>query len=153
MTKQSMKTFLTTLAAAAILSVATGKLCAQTHTPDVTVMVHFSNGQAVTLTDFSDRVGVQPNGIVNVTVQLAAEDSGQHVRVNTFDGGFIPNGRSGIVASDGTVSFSFRAPANAGENRIVIREGSKRLQMHFWVIDSANPQNNPPVVTPANPGS
>ena len=118
--------------------------------PEITATVQFSNGQTLTATSFSENIAIQPSEIANVTIQFSAQDSGQPVHVATLDGGQIVSGASGVVNNDGKVSFSFRAPSDAGEIRIAIRKGTKKLRMEFWV-PSSNPNNNPPVVTPANP--
>jgi len=118
----------------------------------VSATVQFSNGQSLAVVDLSDSIGVQPGDTVTVIVPFPLDDVGQTARIEPLDGGRILNS-SGIVGADGTLSFTFQAPANAGQDRIAVREGSKTLRMQFWVLDSANPQNNPPVITPANPGS
>jgi hypothetical protein len=118
-------------------------------TADVTATIQFSNGQSLSIVDLSDLIGIQPSEVVSVTIQLALQDIGHAFGIEAFDGGRVLS--RGIVAEDGTISFTFGAPANAGLDRIAIRGVSKTLRMQFWVLDAANPQNNPPVITPANP--
>jgi hypothetical protein len=121
--------------------------------PDVTATVQFSNGQTLSIVDFSDSIGIQPNELVNLTIQFGSVGFGGIVQIESLDGGSI-NGSgssSGLVAGDGSLTFTFRATSNAGQNRIVIRGASRTLRLQFWVFDLQNPQNNPPVITPGNP--
>ncbi len=149
--KVPMKLF-SLISAGAVLCLAAGswQLCGQT--TDLSATVQFSNGQTLTLTDFSNSIGVQPGDTVTVIVSFPLDDVGQTARIEPLDGGRVFNS-SGIVAADGTLNFTFQAPANPGQDRIALRHGSRTLRMQFWVLDSANPQNNPPVAMPANPGS
>jgi hypothetical protein len=143
-----MKTFLTTLVAAAILSVATGKLCPQTHTPDVTATVQFSSGQSVSVADSSALIGIQPRELVNVRLQFPPDAIGQPVIVEALNGGSTSIGSSiRVVEADGTLSFAFLATAKPGPRSIGIRSGSRTFRLRFWVLDLANPQNNPSTLT------
>jgi hypothetical protein len=116
--------------------------------PGVTATVQFSNGQSLSIVNLSDFIGIQPSEIVSVTIQLPVQDVGYTFDIGALDGGRILS--RGIVAEGGTISFTFRAPANAGLDRIAIRGVSKAFRMQFWVLDPANSRNNPPVITPAN---
>ncbi len=88
-----------------------------------------------------------------MTIHLGPVDVGGTVQIESLDGGAINSGSSssGLVAGDGSLTFTFRATSNAGQDRIVIRAASKTLRLQFWVFDLQNPQNNPPVITPGNP--
>jgi hypothetical protein len=118
-------------------------------TAGATATIRFSSGQSLSIVDLSDLIGIQPSEVVSVTMQLALQEIGHTFDIEALDGGRILS--RGTVAEDGTISFTFRAPPNAGLDRIAIRGVSKTLRMQFWVLDAANPQNNPPVITPANP--
>jgi len=120
-------------------------------TADATATVQFSNGQTVALADFSDRIGVQPGEVVSVTIQFAPSHAGEAIGIEPLDGGRISK-TSTAVSDQGLATFSFQAAPSAGLNRVVVRHGLQTLLAHFWVL-SSNPQNNPPVVTPANPES
>ena len=117
-------------------------------TTDPTAKIQFSNGQTVALDDFSDLVGVQPGEVVTVTVQFASKHAGEAVEVGSLDGGWIGN-VSSAVSEQGLVTFRFQAPGNSGQIRISVRHGFRIPHLLFWVL-SSNPENNPPVVTPAN---
>jgi hypothetical protein len=145
-----MKKLLSPISAAAVLWLAAGswQLCGQT--TDVSATVQFSNGQTV-VTDFSDQIGVQPGEVVSVTIQFASNHAGEAIKVESLDGGRIGNG-STAVSEEGRVTFTFQSAAIAGLNRVVVRHGLRTLRAQFWVL-SSNPQNNPPVITPANPES
>jgi hypothetical protein len=136
--------------AGAVLAFATGnwQLSGQT-TADVSAIVQLSNGQRVTVTDFSDAIGLAASEIVDVTVQFPAANAGENVDIGQLDGGCVSNGSS-VVTNEGVVAFRFQATPNAGQNRVILRHGSQTLRLQFWVLNPANPQNNPPVVTPEN---
>ena len=142
-----MKLFFLTCAAFALCICGAQQLPSQT-TANVSATIQSSNGQTVALDDFSDLVGVQPGEVVTVTVQFASKHAGEAVEVGSLDGGWIGNASS-AASAQGLVTFRFRAPANNGQIRILVRHGLTNLQLLFWVL-SPNPENNPPVVTPAN---
>jgi len=117
--------------------------------PDITATVRFSNGQTIQITDFSDPVGIQPGENVTVTVQFAQNNVGEPTNVGSLDGGRISNASS-AVSDQGLVSFTFQAAASPGLSRVVVQHALQMLRMQFWAL-SSNPQNNPPVITAANP--
>jgi hypothetical protein len=148
-----MKSFLPACIALAVcVSTGVWQLCGQT-AADVSATVQFSNGQVVTVTDFSNSVGVQPGEVVNVTIQLTSDDADQAATVAASDGGSTSIGSNvAVIGSDGCISFAFHATVDTGPTSVVVLGGSKTVVLQFWVLDSANPQNNPPVLTPANQG-
>jgi hypothetical protein len=115
-----------------------------------TATVQFSNGQTITVTDFSEPVGIPPNATVDVIVQLSTIAATEKITVASLDGGQVVS-HSGVTADQGAVSFRFQATANVGLNRIELRHGARKLRMQFWVLDTANPQNNPRVITSTTP--
>lgn len=117
--------------------------------PGVTATVQFNSGQTVTVTDFSDPIGVQPGEAVSVSIQFDPSHAGEPLKVGPLDGGEV-NGTSIAVSDQGLVTFTFQADASPGRNRVVVRHGLQTLLVEFWAL-SPNPQNNPPVITPANP--
>jgi hypothetical protein len=145
-----MKSFLLISAAfAACICGAGWQLRGQT-SAGVSATVQFSNGQTLAWTDLSDVVGVQPGDWVTVTVQLPASLAATSFDVSALDGSGLVNSSS-VVGEDGTLTFAFQATPNAGTNRINLQNGSMLLHLQFWVLNTANPQNNPAVITPANP--
>lgn len=140
-----MKSFLLTSAAFALCVWSSPQLRSQT--TDLTATIQFGNGQSAVINDFSDEVGVQPNQAVTVTISFPSDAAGEPVQIASLDGGIV-NGL-GVIDGDGTLAFGFEAPGNTGQIRIVIRHGLKTVRLLFWVL-SSNPENNPPVVTPAN---
>ena len=117
---------------------------------DIGITVQYNNSQSVNVTGSSEPVGVTPNSVVHVTVSLPETLAGQTVKVLPLDGGRVVSQNSS-VAADGTFSLVFQAPSNFGLNRVELRHGSHKLGLQFWVLDPANPQNNPPVITPGHP--
>jgi hypothetical protein len=128
------------------------QLLAQTvgATATVQATIQFSNGQTVTVTDFSEPVGVAPNAIVQVTVGFPETVAGEHVNVGSLDGGRVISSDS-VITDQGTLSLVFQATPNLGQNRVELRHGTRKLRLQFWVLDTSNPQNNPPVITPSCP--
>lgn len=152
-TQPKLKRKLSHLAcAAAAISFAVGalQLFAQAQPTDVVATVQFSSGQSVTLLNLSDEVGLQPNEAVGVTVQFSADEAGQTISIEPLDGGSIVGGKSsGVVGDDGSLRFRFKAGGPPGHYQVVLRNNAREVGVHFWVFDLANPQNNPPVLTPA----
>lgn len=107
-------------------------------TADVSAVVQLSNGQTVTVTDFSNQIGVQPNEIVNVTLQFPSEAIGEPIVVEATDGGSTSLGSSiAVVDVNGSISFAFRAPARTGTKSVGIRRGSTTFRLQFSVLDAS----------------
>lgn len=62
-----------------------------------------------------------------------------------------PNTLTLAVSADGTLSFSFIATHAPGKNQISLRDGAHELGLQFWIVDAADPQANPPAITPMTP--
>ena len=115
---------------------------------DVTATVQFSSGQSVSVADSSDLIGIQARELVNVRLQFTPDAIGQPVIVEALNGGSTSIGSSiRVVEADGTLSFVFLATAKPGPRSIGIRSGSRTFRLRFWVLDLANPQNNPSTLT------
>jgi hypothetical protein len=128
------------------------RICAQTQQPAVTAVVEFSGGQSLTVLDLSDDVGLQPNEAVGIIVQLSTDEAGQALTIECLDGGSVIGGKSSaVVGDDGTLRFGFKAGGSSGRYQVVLRNDAQEIGLRFWVFDVANPQNNPPVLTPSNP--
>jgi len=119
-------------------------------TTDLSATVEYSNGQSVTVTNSSEPVGVAPSDIVHLTVNIPGTDPGERVSVGSLDGGRVISANN-VITGVGTFSLVFQATPNVGQNRVELRYGMRKLRLQFWVLDTANPQNNPPVITPSNP--
>jgi hypothetical protein len=145
--KVPMKPFFLTCAAFALCICSSPQLSGQT--ANLSATVQFSNGQTLAIDDFSDPIGVQPNEIVSVTIQFDPSQAGEAIKVEPLDGGRVTS-KSSVVSEQGVAAFSFQADTSAGQNRVMVRHGSETLPVQFRVL-SSNPQNNPPVITPANP--
>ena len=110
----------------------------------VSATVEFSDGETATVTDFSNSVGVQPNEYVKITLQFPVDFAGQPVTAKPIDGGNTSIGSSILVAgTDGSITFSFLAANHPGGNSVVIQVGATSVCLQLWVMDSANPENNP----------
>jgi len=138
-----------------ILCAGAGALCAQTAVISATATIDFGNNQSVTAnsngTTF-DRVGLQPNQVVDVTVQLSPVIAGRTIIVEPLDGGRVIGPASElVVAADGTFSFRFQAGGEPGIYQVTLHDGAQEIGLQFWVLDPQNPQNNPQVLTPSTP--
>jgi hypothetical protein len=121
--------------------------------PGVTATVQFSNGQSVNVADFSGLIGIQPSELVNVRLQFNPDAIGEPIIIEALGGGRTSIGSSiRVVEADGSLSFAYLATASPGPKSIGIRRGSGTSCMQFWVLDPANPRNNPPVITPGSHG-
>lgn len=107
---------------------------------DVTATIQFSNGDSITVTDFSNEIGVQLNEFINITVQFPPQAIGQPVVVETFDGGTTTVGSSiPVVDSDGTLNFGFFAPSTTGSKSIRVRSGTTVFCLQFSAADASRP--------------
>jgi hypothetical protein len=108
-------------------------------TADVSATIQFSNGQAITLTDFSNPIGVQPGEFLNITIQFPAGAAGQPIVIKPVDGGATSVGNSiRVVNNDGTFNFVFTAPASIGTKSLDIRSGSN-IRLKFSVNNAGRP--------------
>ena len=144
-----MKVFFSTCVAFA-LCVCTGiwQLRSQT-TTEISAAVQFDDGNAITITDFSNIIGLQPGEDVTVTAQFpAAGAAGEPVIVDLPDGGWNSVGKSLATANaQGAITFTVIANTQPGQNRVNLRVGANTVCLQLWVMDSQNPQNNPPNLT------
>jgi len=98
---------------------------------------------------------------------------GALINAEPLDGGTVTVPTGGLVVSgNGTVSFTFQATHDPGVNQISLRQGfpapasdslpptyggvafapsRQELGLQFWVNDTANPQNNPAMITADDP--
>ncbi len=92
-----------------------------------------------------DRLGLDPQQTVNVTVQFPVEMAGQSILAEALDGGVVtlPDGGL-IVADDGTVSFQFQASDASGCCRLAVHQPDDSNFLLFWVIDPDHLENTPP---------
>jgi hypothetical protein len=116
---------------------------------DVTATVQFSSGQSVSVSDFSNSIGIQPRELVNVRLQIPPDLADQPITAQAIDGGGMTSIGSSIriAEADGSITFAVLATNHPGRNSIVIRIGSTSVCLQFWVMDSANPKNNPSTLT------
>jgi hypothetical protein len=130
-------------------------LQAQVPDDDPTATITFDSNQSVAVNSNGrvfDLVGLQPSETVAITVQFSTQIAGHILEVEPRDGGCVSSGTSTLlVADDGTISFQFQGGFSPGRYQVSIRDGAQEIALQFWVLDLANPQNNPRVVTPDNP--
>lgn len=89
-------------------------------------------------------LGLDPQQTVTMTVQFPAELAGQLIIVEPLDGGIVTIPDDGLhAAADGTVVFPFKASDTPGACRIAVHQPDDMNVLHFWIIDTAHPENNP----------
>lgn len=95
-----------------------------------------------------DLIGVNPDQLVQVTVQYSAAQTGRPIVGEALDGGQIIGQTTMIVGLDHAIHFQFRAAHSPGFNHIALRDGSREIGLQFWVRDQNHPDRNPPVANP-----
>jgi len=129
-------------------------LLAKTPALDATATIDFGDNQSVTANSngaIFDRVGLQPNQVVDVTVQFSPGAAGRTIIAEPLDGGRVIGSTSKlVVAADGTLSFSFQAGHDPGVCQVSLHDGAQEVGLQFWVLDQQNPQENPPVINSVN---
>jgi hypothetical protein len=117
-------------------------------TASVTATVQFSNGETATVSGSSNPIGLQLGDLVHVIVKFPPNAIGQPVVVDGLDGGATSIANSlPVVGNDATFSFSVVAAAKPGSNSVTIRAGLTTFHLNLWVLDPANPKNNPSALT------
>jgi hypothetical protein len=87
------------------------------------------------------------NQTVTITLQYDPAFAGQVVIVEPLDGGIATVPEEGaMIDQDGKVSFQFQAADVPGLSRISIHQYEDGDLLQFWIIDTANPANNPPTI-------
>jgi hypothetical protein len=121
---------------------------------DANITISWGANQSVTAISrggVSDRIGLQPDQLVDVTVQFSTSAAGRTIIVEPLDGGrIIGTSNRLLIASDGTFSFRFQIGHNPGIYQVSLHDRAKELGLQFWVLDSQNPENNPPVINSGN---
>ena len=70
--------------------------------------------------------------------------AGEVILPETLDGGrVIAEGPALTVGADGLLSFTFQAGEIVGHSRLLLYRGETTQTLQFWVVDRANPRNNP----------
>lgn len=121
---------------------------------DATATINFGNNQSITANCNGasfDRVGLQPNQVVDVTVQLSAAKAARTIIVEPLDGGRVIGGPAKlIVAVDGSFSFKFQAGRDPGVYQVSLHDAAQEIGLQFWVLDQQHPENNQPVINSGN---
>jgi len=131
------------------------QLRAQKSDDDPSATITFNTGRFITVSSNGrvfELVGLQPNESVDVQVYFSIQKAGRTLRIEALDGGFVSSAGNAVsVAGDGTISFRFQAGFSPGRYQVSVQDGAHEVGLQFWVLDSTNPQNNPRVLTVANP--
>jgi hypothetical protein len=126
------------------------------------LVVTYNSVQSITVPindGISALVGVQPDQIVQVTVQYSPSQALQTVNLESLDGGTVrsPNDTGAPISIDGTLTFTFQAGHTPGLNQVSLLSGAQpssipqEVNVQFWVLDQQNSNLNPPAATAAKP--
>lgn len=89
-------------------------------------------------------LGLRPSQAVTITVQFPVELAGQLIIAEPLDGGLLTIPENGLIVGDeGTIVFPFQAGELPGACRITVHQPDDMNVLHFWVIDTEHPENNP----------
>lgn len=92
-----------------------------------------------------DRVALNPGQTVTVALQYDATAAGQAVMADALDGGTITVPEGGLVIDgNGVLTFQFQAGTAPGSCRVSIHQAGDGDKVQFWVINQAQPADNPP---------
>lgn len=95
-----------------------------------------------------EKVGVQPQQIVDVTLRYPVALAGRSLAVEPLDGGQILTSPQDLkIGSDGTVALRFKAGISPGLYQVRVHYDAQAIALQFWVIDAAHLNNSPPVLT------
>jgi hypothetical protein len=95
-------------------------------------------------TDF-DRLGLDPQQTVTITVAFPVELAGQVMLAEALDAGTLIVPEEGLtVGSDGNVVFQFQAGNAFGATRISVHQPDDNNFVQLWVVDPNHPENTPP---------
>lgn len=89
-------------------------------------------------------VGLYPQQVVMVTVQLPIAHAGAAAIVEPLDGGLV-TATSGehVISHDGILEFQFQANTNPGLSQVLLRVGTDEFGMRFYVLNPDHPETNP----------
>jgi hypothetical protein len=140
-------------------------LVAQLPTPSATVIpqpqlltapylaVSYSSGQSITVPindGISTLVCVQPDQLVQLTVQYPTSQALQTVNLQSLDGGAVLPTTT-TAGADGTLNFTFQVGHTPGVYQVALNGGGEELGLQFWVLDQQSGAANPPCATANNP--
>jgi hypothetical protein len=96
----------------------------------------------------SDRVGIAPNQVAFIEVYLGMNGSECTVNIEALDGGSVDT-TTAYTNFDGVLDFNFQAGPNPGASQVSLHIGnSEPMGLQFWVLDTSDPTNNPPIINP-----
>lgn len=94
-----------------------------------------------------EKVGLQPQQAVDITLQYPIAHAGAHLAVEPLDGGRIVNPVANLtVAPNGTFTFRYEVGSKPGLYQIRVHYDSQAVALQFWVVDNAHLDNAPPVL-------
>jgi hypothetical protein len=102
-------------------------------------------------------VGLQPDDVVGVVVDYGMDKVGQRIEGVALNGGEITAPDGLFVGESGQLSFKFQVGHDPGFYQIALREavgkdcsqgGGSEIGVHFWVLDTQSPDDNPRVTLP-----
>lgn len=95
---------------------------------------------------FVDRVGLRPGQTVALKLIFKGRPAGESVTVSPLDGGATIGENARSTSAGGNVQLSYQAGANPGRYRVLVQNAGQEYELEFYVLDTDNPENNPPYV-------
>ncbi len=132
-------------------SFALSELHAQVRSDRLSATITFGDGTSLNVskseTGDSELVALNPDEVVNLQLAFVTPNAGHRLVVQSLDGGVAQAvDRNSAPAADGTLKLSFRAGASPGLNRLLIINGATSSTLRFWVINTQQPDANPPLL-------
>ena len=95
-----------------------------------------------------EKVGIQPQQIVDVTFQYPVALAGRSLAVEPLDGGLVLTPPQDLkIGANGTVALRFKAGTAPGLYQVRVHYDAQPVTLQFWVIDAAHLEDTPPVLT------
>jgi hypothetical protein len=95
-----------------------------------------------------EKVGVQPQQVIDVTLQYPVGLAGRPLAVEPLDGGQVLTTSQDLkIAAKGSATLQFKAGTSPGLYQVRVHYDAQAIALQFWVIDAAHLYNTPPVLT------
>jgi hypothetical protein len=106
-------------------------------------------------------IGLQPDQVVDVSVTYGLNKAGLPVAATALSGGEIIAPEGGLIVDvAGMLTFQFQVGHEPGFYQVALRDGNvgkdasrgggSEMGVHFWVLDTQAPDDNPLVTLPGD---
>ena len=125
---------------------APGELCAQDGEDVLQVTIGSASGNErhpLSRGGVVDRVGLRPDQLVPIALQLPTSYAGRPVAIGPLDGGQLIANENLSVSVEGRVQVSFQAGHSLGLYRLLAQIGTEQYVLQFYVFDPDHPETHP----------